>query len=278
MSVLLFTSLLFGTSFLAGLLGALTGLGGGVVIVPVLVLLFKVDLRYAIGASLISVIATSSGAAAAYVSEGLSNIRIGMFLEIATTLGALLGAYLTARISSHSIAVVFGIVLLYSAYASFRGRFQDVHLSKRDPLAVKLKLCGSYSVLSKPEPYSARRVPLGFGIMFGAGTLSGLLGIGSGAVKVLAMDQVMGLPFKISTTTSNFMIGVTAAASAGIYLAKGYIDAGIAMPVMLGVLVGSLLGSKLLVRAHVATLKLVFCFVILALGVEMIFSGVTGRI
>jgi uncharacterized membrane protein YfcA len=278
MSILLFTTLLFGTSLLAGLLGALTGLGGGVVIVPALVLLFRVDLRYAIGASLISVIATSSGAAAAYVSEGLSNIRIGMFLEIATTLGALLGAYLTARISSHSIAVVFGVVLLYSAYASFRGRFQDVHLTKRDPLAVKLKLSGSYSSLSKPERYCARRVPLGFGIMFGAGTLSGLLGIGSGAVKVLAMDQVMSLPFKISTTTSNFMIGVTAAASAGIYLAKGYIDAGIAMPVMLGVLVGSLIGSKLLVRAHVATLKLIFCFVILALGVEMIFSGVTGRI
>jgi len=278
MSILLFTTLLFGTSLLAGLLGALTGLGGGVVIVPVLVLLFRVDLRYAIGASLISVIATSSGAAAAYVSEGLSNVRIGMFLEIATTLGALLGAYLTARISSHSIAIVFGIVLIYSAYASFRGRFQDVHLTKRDPLAAKLKLCGTYSLLSKRERYCARRVPLGFGIMFGAGTLSGLLGIGSGAVKVLAMDQVMGLPFKISTTTSNFMIGVTAAASAGVYLAKGYIDAGIAMPVMLGVLVGSLLGSKLLVKAHVATLKVVFCLVILALGLEMIFSGVTGRI
>lgn len=278
MSVLLFTSLLLGTSMFAGLLGALTGLGGGVVIVPVLALLFKVDLRYAIGASLVSVIATSSGAAAAYVKEGLSNIRIGMFLEIATTLGALLGAYLTARISSHAIAVVFGIVLLYSAYVSFRGRLRDVHATKEKGLAVKLKLHGTYSVLSRPRSYSARRVPLGFGIMFGAGTLSGLLGIGSGAVKVLAMDQVMGLPFKISTTTSNFMIGVTAAASAGIYLAKGYIDAGIAMPVMLGVLIGSLLGSKLLVKAHVATLKLVFCLVILALGLEMIFSGVTGRI
>lgn len=279
MSVLLFTALLFGTSLVAGLLGALTGLGGGVVIVPVLVLLFKVDLRYAIGASLISVIATSSGAAAAYVREGLSNIRIGMFLEIATTLGALLGAWLTARTSSHSIAVVFGIVLLYSAYISFRGRFQDVDLAKENGLAVKLKLYGAYySLLSESKRYSARRVPLGFGIMFGAGTLSGLLGIGSGAVKVLAMDQVMGLPFKISTTTSNFMIGVTAAASAGIYLAKGYIDAGIAMPVMLGVLIGSLVGSKLLVKVHVTPLKVVFCLVILALGVEMIFSGMTGRI
>lgn len=277
MSVLLFTVLLFGTSLLAGLLGTLTRLGGGVVIVPVLVLLFKVDLRYAIGASLISVIATSSGAAAAYVSEGLSNIRIGMFLEIATTLGALLGAYLTSRISSHSIAVVFGIVLLYSAYASFCGRLQDALMTKENTLAVKLKLYGTYPLLSKPERYCAQRIPLGFGVMFGAGTLSGLLGIGSGAVKVLAMDQVMSLPFKVSTTTSNFMIGVTAA-SAGIYLAKGYIDAGIAMPVMLGVLVGSLLGSKLLVKSRVATLKMVFCLVILALGLEMIFSGMSGRI
>ena len=278
MSVLLFSTLLFGTSLLAGLLGALTGLGGGVVIVPALVLLFKVDLRYAIGASLVSVIATSSGAAAAYVSEGLSNIRIGMFLEIATTLGALLGAWLTVKVSSHSIAIVFGIVLLYSAYVSFRGRFRDVHLAQEDGLAVKLKLYGTYSLLSETKRYSARRVPLGFGIMFGAGTLSGLLGIGSGAVKVLAMDQVMTLPFKVSTTTSNFMIGVTAAASAGIYLAKGYIDAGIAMPVMLGVLAGSFFGSKLLVKAHVAALKIVFGLVILALGAEMIFSGLTGRI
>jgi uncharacterized protein len=278
MSVLLFTSLIFITSLFAGLLGALTGLGGGVVIVPALVLLFKVDLRYAIGASLVSVIATSSGAAAAYVKEGLSNIRIGMFLEVATTLGALLGAYLTAKISSHYIAIIFGAVLLYSAYTSFRGRTRDKLITKENPLATSLQLSGTYPTLEGPERYHARHVPLGFGIMFGAGTLSGLLGIGSGAVKVLAMDQAMGLPFKVSTTTSNFMIGVTAAASAGIYLARGYIDAGIAMPVMLGVLVGSMIGSKLLVKARVATLKVVFGLVIVALGFEMIFSGLTGRI
>jgi len=278
MSVLLFTALLFGTSLFAGLLGSLTGLGGGVVIVPAMVLLFKVDLRYAIGASLVSVIATSSGAAAAYVREGLSNIRIGMFLEIATTLGAILGAYLTARVSNHAIAIVFGVVLLYSAYSAFRGRSQNATVMKEDPLAAKLKLQGTEPSLPEPIPYSAQHVPLGFGIMFGAGTLSGLLGIGSGAMKVLAMDQAMKLPFKVSTTTSNFMIGVTAAASAGIYLARGYIHPGIAMPVMLGVLIGSFLGSKLLVRARVATLKIIFAVVIVALGVEMIFSGLTGRI
>ncbi len=224
MNLAAFTALLFGTSLLAGLLGALTGLGGGVVIVPALVLLFKVDLRYAIGASLISVIATSSGSAVAYIREGLSNIRIGMFLEVATTLGALLGAWLTARFSNHTIAVVFGVVLLYSAYSSYQSRSEQFITSKPDPLAAKLQLNGTNPTATGDLPYNVQHVPLGFTIMFGAGTLSGLLGIGSGAVKVLAMDQIMALPFKVSTTTSNFMIGVTAAASAGIYLARGYID------------------------------------------------------
>ena len=278
MSVLDFTALIFFTSVIAGLLGALTGLGGGVVIVPVLALLFKVDLRYAIGASLVSVIATSSGAAVAYVREGFSNIRIGMFLEIATTLGALLGAYLTARVSNHWIAIVFGVVLLLSAFASFRNKPHPSQQTPNGPMAARLELSGTYPSLDGEKSYSAQHIPLGFGIMFGAGTLSGLLGIGSGAVKVLAMDQAMTLPFKVSTTTSNFMIGVTAAASAGIYLARGYIDPGIAMPVMLGVLAGSLLGTRILVRTRANVLKLVFALVIIALGFEMIYSGCTGRI
>jgi uncharacterized membrane protein YfcA len=201
-----------------------------------------------------------------------------MFLEVATTLGALLGAYLTAKVSSHWIAIIFGVALLYSAYASFRERHGEVGSAKHDPLAERLGLTGSYPGPAGEEAYSAQRVPLGFGIMFGAGTLSGLLGIGSGAVKVLAMDQAMRLPFKVSTTTSNFMIGVTAAASAGIYLARGYIDPLLAMPVMLGVLAGSMIGSWLLVRTRVATLKIIFGVVIVALGVEMIFNGWTGRI
>jgi uncharacterized membrane protein YfcA len=280
MSLVVFTGLVFITSVVAGLLGSLTGLGGGVVIVPVLALLFKVDIRYAIGASLVSVIATSSGAAVAYVREGLSNIRIGMFLEVATTLGALLGAYLTAKVSTHWIAMVFGIVLLYSAVASFRQKPDKAGLEPEPPnkLAEKLELKGFYPGSDGPEPYIAQRVPLGFGIMFGAGTLSGLLGIGSGAVKVLAMDQAMKLPFKVSTTTSNFMIGVTAAASAGIYLSRGYIDPTIAMPVMLGVLAGSLFGTHILVKTRVKTLKNVFALVIIALGVEMIYSGIAGKI
>jgi uncharacterized membrane protein YfcA len=222
MSVLFFSLAVFGTSLLAGFLGAMTGLGGGVVIIPALCLLFKVDIHYALGASLVSVIATSSGAAAAYVREGFSNIRIGMFLEVATTLGALLGAYLTAKVTGNWIGIIFGLVLLYSAWASLH-KLQDVpQSSKPDPLALRLRLQGSFPENGVQHEYVASHVPAAFGIMFGAGTLSGLLGIGSGAVKVLAMDYAMKLPFKVSTTTSNFMIGVTAAASAGIYLSRGY--------------------------------------------------------
>jgi uncharacterized protein len=278
MTILTFTLAIFGTSILAGLLGALTGLGGGVVVVPVLALLFHVDLRYAIGASLVSVIATSSGAAAAYVREGFSNIRIGMFLEIATTLGALVGAYLTAVVSTKAIGIVFGVVLLYSAISSFRGKHDDAPPQHTGGLADRLRLEGEYPTEHGLQAYVAQRVPAGFGIMFLAGGLSGLLGIGSGAVKVLAMDQAMRLPFKVSTTTSNFMIGVTAAASAGIYISRGYIMPSLAMPVMLGVLGGSLIGSRILIRARVSTLRMIFALVIVVLGVEMIYSSLTGKL
>jgi uncharacterized membrane protein YfcA len=201
-----------------------------------------------------------------------------MFLEIATTLGALVGAYLTAMISTKAIGIVFGIVLLYSAISSFRGKHEDATPEHTGGLADRLRLEGEYPTESGLQPYVARRVPAGFGIMFLAGGLSGLLGIGSGAVKVLAMDQAMRLPFKVSTTTSNFMIGVTAAASAGIYISRGYIMPSLAMPVMLGVLGGSLIGSRILIRARVSTLRMIFAIVIVALGVEMIYSSLTGKL
>ena len=277
MTVLVFTLLVGIGSFLAGFLGALTGLGGGVVLVPLLALFFKVDIRYAMGASLVSVIATSSGAAAAYVREGYSNIRIGMFLEIATTLGAIVGALLVQRVSTEAIAVIFGLMLLYSAFQSAREK-RDHLATSSDRLARMLNMNGSYPVAGGRREYAVTNVPAGFGLMFGAGTLSGLLGIGSGAVKVLAMDQAMRMPFKVSTTTSNFMIGVTAAASAGVYLRHGYIDPAVAMPVMLGVLAGSLAGTRVLMRANVRVLRYVFAAVIVALGIEMIFNGVTGRL
>jgi uncharacterized membrane protein YfcA len=279
MNILEFTVLVAAGSFLAGLLGSLTGLGGGVVLVPLLTLFFKVDIRYAIGASLVSVIATSSGAAAAYVKEGFSNIRIGMFLEIATTVGALVGAFLAAFISTKALAVIFGVMLLYSAYLSRKPRPRAQRNLPPDPLATRLRMNGDFpSEEGGMRQYNVQRVPLGFSLMFGAGALSGLLGIGSGAVKVLAMDQAMKIPFKVSTTTSNFMIGVTAAASAGAYLSRGYVDPGLAMPVMLGVLAGSMLGARILVKAETKALRLVFSIVIGVLGLQMLYKGLTGGI
>jgi uncharacterized membrane protein YfcA len=278
LTILEFSLLLALVSSAAGFLGSLTGMGGGIVIVPVLTLLFGVDIRYAIGASLVSVIATSSGAAAAYVKERFTNIRLGLFLEIATTVGAIVGASLAAYISGNAIAVIFGAVLLYSAYQMMRKRPPAEIIDRPDALAVSLRLDGTYPTVDGLASYHVQHVPAGFSLMFIAGTLSGLLGIGSGALKVLAMDRAMRVPFKVSTTTSNFMIGVTAAASAGIYLKRGYIDPGLAMPVMLGVLAGSLLGTRVLVRAKVSILKLVFAAVIVVLAAEMIFNGLTGRI
>jgi len=278
LNILEFSLLVWFGSFLAGFLGALTGLGGGVVIVPFLTLVFGVDIHYAIGASLVSVIATSSGAASAYVKEGYTNVRLGMFLEVATTFGAIVGAIVAAKISTGFLAVVFGIVLLYSAYLSRQNPPEHLNNLPPNSLAVRLQLNGTYPTPTGEQSYNVRGLPYGFGLMFISGVLSGLLGIGSGALKVLAMDRIMHIPFKVSTTTSNFMIGVTAAASAGIYLNRGYIDPGLAMPVMLGVLFGALLGARILVRAKVKLLRNIFSVVILVLAVEMIYKGLTGRL
>jgi len=273
-----FTLLVAFGSLLAGLLGSLTGLGGGVIIVPFLTLLFHVDIRYAIGASLVSVIATSSAAAAAYLREGYSNMRVGMLLEVATSIGAICGAYLATRIPTGAIAVVFGLVLLYSAWTSVKP-IPDVSAGESpDPLAQGLRLDGTYPTPEGLIEYHVRHVPAGFVLMYLAGALSGLLGIGSGAVKVLAMDRAMRIPFKVSTTTSNFMIGVTAAASAGIYLHRGYIDPGLAMPVMLGVAAGALSGARILPGAKVRTLRIAFGAALAAIAMQMIYQGMGGKI
>ena len=273
MNVLEFTALIGVGALAAGFLGALTGLGGGVVIVPLLTVVFHVDIHYAIGAALVSVIATSSGAAAAYVREGYSNVRVGMFLEIATTVGALAGAALILYLHVSLISIIFGVVLLYSAYASIREHENSGQSTSPDRLANRLRIDSTYPGPNGMQSYHVSGVPQGFALMFVAGVLSGLLGIGSGAVKVLAMDKAMKLPFKVSTTTSNFMIGVTAAAGAGDYLRRGYIDPGLAMPVMLGVLAGSLMGARVLAVARVKVLRLVFSAVIAVLAVEMIYNG-----
>lgn len=241
-------------------------------------ILFHIDLRYAIGASLVSVIATSSGAAAAYVREGFTNVRVGIFLEVATTIGALTGAVLAGFIPTSALAVLFGLVLLYTAYRSLRAPEEHSIDLPSDPLAVRLRLNSTYPTAAGVRGYSVQGVKKGFALMFIAGILSALLGIGSGIVKVLAMDHTMKLPFKVSTTTSNFMIGVTAAASAGVYLHRGYIEPALAFPVMLGVLAGALLGARILAAAKTLWLRRIFTTVVVVLALEMLYKGLRGGI
>ena len=278
-----FIAILFAGALFAGFIGSLTGLGGGVVIVPLLTIGYGVDIRYAIGASLIGVIATSSGAASAYVKEGILNIRIGMFLEIATTLGAIAGAAIALFAPTHTIAIIFGFVLLYSALMSLKPKNEmqstDNQPAKNpDRLVEILKAKGSYMTANGLKNYTLHNLAGGFMMMVLAGILSGLLGIGSGAMKVIAMDSIMKIPFKVSTTTSNFMIGVTAAASAGIYLTRGYIDPVLSMPVMLGVLIGSLFGAKILIRSKTKKIRFVFALVVTLLALEMIYNGLAKNI
>jgi uncharacterized protein len=278
MSVLIFTLIILAGAYFAGLIGSLTGLGGGFVIIPLLTLLLHVDIHYAIGASLVSVIATSSGSAAAYVREGITNVRIGMFLEIATTAGAMTGAVLAAYIPTNYIAILLGVILIFSAIMSLRKKV--IHMADHKSVwAKKLKLNGSYPGGEGTVNYSVTNVGGGFFMMLFAGVLSGLLGVGSGALKVLAMDSIMRIPFKVSTTTSNFMIGVTAAASAVVYFQRGYIDPGISMPVVIGVVIGALSGSKILVKTQSSGwLRWVFAIVVLFLAVQMIYNGALKRI
>lgn len=272
MTILTFTLILLAGAYLAGLVGSLTGLGGGVVVIPLLTLVFHVDIRYAIGAALLASIANSSGAASAYVKEGITNIRLGMFLEIATTAGAVAGAVIAVYTPTNTIAILFGAILLFSAAMTIRKKNQQA-LTSGSALSLKLKLNSSYPTKEGEVKYQLKNVGAGFSIMTLAGIMSGLLGIGSGALKVLAMDSTMHIPFKVSTTTSNFMIGVTAAASAVVYLQRGYMDPGIAFPVVLGVLGGAFTGSKLLTRLDPKVLKYIFCLAISFVAIEMIYNG-----
>lgn len=278
MSVLLFTLIVLAGAFVAGLIGSLTGLGGGVIIIPLLTLVLGVDIHYAIGASIISVIATSSGSAAAYVKEGITNVRIGMFLEIATTVSAVIGAVVTVFIDPNYIAIIFGSILLFSSAMMVMKKIDRSDNDTSGRLAIFFKLNGSYPTETGVKKYAVHNVGGGFFMMFIAGIVSGLLGIGSGALKVIAMDNIMRMPFKVSTTTSNFMMGVTAAASAVVYLHRGQIDPGIAMPVAVGVLLGATIGSKILMRVKVERLKIVFAVVVTFLALQMIYNGYMGRL
>lgn len=263
-------------SIVAGVFGSILGLGGGIIITPALTLLFGIDIKYAIGASIVSVIATSSGAAVAYIRDKITNIRIGMFLEIATTIGAITGAFISGLISPKYLYIIFGILLLYSALAMLKKRGQELPENvENHPIANKLRLNGEYydKVLKKKVNYNVTGVYGGFGMMYVAGVISGLLGIGSGIFKVMAMDLFMKLPLKVSSATSNFMIGVTAAASAGVYLLRGDIDPKIAAPVALGVLIGATIGTKIMQNLKSKTIRMIFIPVLAFVSIQMIIKG-----
>ncbi|MCF6766539.1 sulfite exporter TauE/SafE family protein [Thiotrichales bacterium 19S3-7] len=273
MDLLLFECIVIGVSILAGTIGALVGLGGGIIITPFLVLCFGIDIRYAMGAALTSVIATSSGAAISYVKDGISNIKISMFLSIATTIGAVSGAFIAMMISKNLLSIFFGIALLLTALLSLMKKPKVENMTST-PLAIKLQLPGTYQADRKTHAYPVVGVIPGFIVMWIAGVLSGLLGIGSGAFKVLGMDQIMKIPFRVTTATSNFMIGITAAASVGIYLKAGYIEPLFAAPVALGVLFGAFIGARLLQVVPVNILKMIFLIAISIISIQMIVRGV----
>jgi uncharacterized membrane protein YfcA len=269
--------LLFFASMAAGMLGALVGLGGGVLIVPLLTIGFNLDIRLAIGASIVCVIATSSGAGAALLRDRMTNFRIGTFLEVATTVGAISGALIAPHLPVRALSILFGLILLATVAPTFKKIGGEATLpTVSDPIALRLKLGSAYPDrrLGRDVTYSVTGSPLGFGLMYIAGVVSGLLGIGSGALKVLAMDTAMRLPIKVSTATSNYMIGVTAAASAGIYFWRGDVLPLVAAPVALGVLSGALFGAHFLIRFRSSTVRLVFLVALTLVAVQMLLRGV----
>ncbi|MFP4979294.1 sulfite exporter TauE/SafE family protein [Paenibacillus sp. CN-4] len=270
-------ALIFLIAILAGITGSVLGLGGGIIVTPALTLLFGVDIKYAIGASLISVIATSSGAAVSYIRDKITNLRAGMFLEIATTVGAITGAFIGGLLAPKLLYIVFALLLLYSALNMLKNRNSELPENvEMSPAAAKLKLGGRYydKALKREVEYNVGNVYGGFGVMYGAGVVSGLLGIGSGSFKVMALDLFMKLPMKVSTATSNFMMGVTAAASAGIYMLRGDIDPLISAPVALGVLLGATLGSRIMQRLKNKTIRKLFIPVLIYVSIQMIVQGV----
>lgn len=272
---------IFGIAILAGIVGSVLGLGGGIVITPALTLLFGVDIKTAIGASIISVIATSSGSAIAYIRDRITNLRVGMFLEVATTVGAITGAFIGGLVAPNVLYIIFGLLLLYSAYAMVKKAKDELPQGvKMDPLADKLNLQGEYydKALQQTVKYNVDRVKGGFGVMYGAGVISGLLGIGSGSFKVMAMDVFMKMPLKVSSATSNFMMGVTGAASAGVYLFRGDINPFYAAPVAIGVLIGATVGARIMQRLKSKTIRKIFIPVMAYVAIQMILQGVGIKI
>jgi uncharacterized protein len=270
--------LLFPVSILAGFVGAMAGMGGGVILIPALTLL-GVDIKHAIAISILSVIATSSGSASAYVRDHITNLKVGMFLEMFTIVGALAGATITLAASPRPLYIAFGCVLLGSWFALLLTKDLTWHEGEQDRISRWLELEGGYYDVAAGHMirYKARRAYLGAPLMFGAGIIAGLLGIGAGAVKVLIHDLVMGLPPKVSTTTSNLIIGVTALAGSSVYLIHGMIDPGLAAPVVIGVVAGAFLGTRVLVRISNESVRRFFLIILVGLAAEMILRGIRGH-
>lgn len=270
------TIIILVVSVIAGLIGAMTGQGGGILLVPFLTLALHVNVKTAVAASIVSVIATSSGSASAYVRDRISNIKVGMYLEMFTIVGALVGAAITLASGAQVIYLVFGLVLLTSFVLLWlKPEMGETANMRQDRLSAFLELEGEYfdQAANKTIAYKGTRAALGGVLMFGAGLIAGMLGIGAGALKVLIHDLVMELPPKVSTTTSNFIIGVTALAGTSAYLAAGLIKPAIAVPVIVGVTVGSRFGTRLLVRLSNAAVRRFFMVVLSVLGVEMVLRG-----
>ncbi len=270
--------LLIGVGLLAGIMGALLGLGGGIIVTPVITLVMGLPIRYAIAASIIAVIATSSGATIAYLKDEMLNLRVAMFLEIATTVGAVLGAVITGLVSGQFLYFLFGALLLFSTYNMVRkliGKGEKARIAKPDPLAEKLRLNGAYYDKNTMQEvnYKVTNVSGGFTMMFGAGMASGLLGIGSGAFKVLAMDSIMKMPLKPSTATSNLMMGVTGAASATVYFFNGSLQPQIAGPIAIGILIGATIGTRVMQIMPTKVLRLIFIPVIGYMSLQMLLKG-----
>jgi len=266
----------FAIAVVAGVLGSLLGLGGGIIVIPALTLLLGVDIRYAVGASIVSVIATSSGATTAHLRERVANLRVGMLLEMATATGAVLGAIVFAHVAGRVLYLIFAVVLGYSAIAMFHRRDADRRPNlSNDRWSARLQLGAEYvdRATGRVVKYGVVGVPAALGLMLVAGIVSGLLGVGSGALKVPAMDLAMKLPMKVSTATSNFMIGVTASAGAAVHYSQGDIIPVVAAPVALGVLVGAVGGARMLGRVQSRSVRTLFVLVLVAISVQMAAKG-----
>lgn len=262
----------------AGIAGAILGLGGGIIVTPILTLLCHLDIKYAIGASIVVVIATSSGSTIAYLKDEVLNLRVAMFLEIATTIGALSGALLTGILEPKYLYILFGLLILFSAFNMVKklmNKNKSNLSTKDDKLAKKLRLNSSYydKAEHKQVDYRVENIPGGLSVMFGAGLASGLLGIGSGAFKVIAMDTFMKMPLKPSSATSNLMMGVTAAASATVYFFNGSILPYIAVPLALGILLGATLGSRVMQVLPARWIRVCFVPIMFYIGLSMLYKG-----